>query len=99
MLPKAEFSRLALADLKAISRYTVQKWGADQAIRYVAELQDCVEQIAESPLIGRMCDALKPGCRCIGQGQHVIFYRQRAKTIVVSRILHQRMLPKRHITG
>lgn len=92
-----EFSRLALVDLKAISRYTILKWGADQALRYVAEIQECVRSIAESPRIGRLCNAVKPECRCIEQGRHVIFYRQRSETVVISRILHQRMLPKRHV--
>lgn len=96
-MPKAEFSRLALADLKAISRYTTQKWSADQAFRYIAEIQKCVEQIADSPLIGRAYDAIRPDRRYIEQGRHVIFYRQRGKAIVVSRVLHQRMLPKRHL--
>jgi toxin ParE1/3/4 len=96
-LLKVEFSRLALADLKAISRYTTAKWGADQALRYVDEIQECTSSIAESPRIGRLCNAVKPECRCIEQGRHVIFYRQRSETIVISRILHQRMLPKRHV--
>jgi toxin ParE1/3/4 len=95
-LLRVEFSRLALADLKAISRYTVQKWGADQALRYVAQIQECARGIAESPHIGRLCNAVKPECRCIEQGRHVIFYRQRSEKIVISRILHQRMLPKKH---
>jgi len=28
--------------------------------------------------------------------QHVVFYRQEADGILVSRILHRRMLPERH---
>jgi toxin ParE1/3/4 len=96
-LHSVEFSRLALADLKAISRYTIGKWGAVQALRYVAEIQECTRRIAESPRIGRICNAVKPECRCIEQGRHVIFYRQRAETIVISRILHRRMLPKKHV--
>lgn len=37
--------------------------------------------------------------RRMEQGRHVIFYRQQKKGIVVSRILHQRMLPERHDLG
>jgi plasmid stabilization system protein ParE len=29
-------------------------------------------------------------------GQHVVFYREEAGGILISRILHQRMLPERH---
>ena len=30
------------------------------------------------------------------RGEHVVFYREEAGDILVSRILHQRMLPDRH---
>jgi toxin ParE1/3/4 len=96
-LPKCDFSRFALADLKAISRYTIRKWGADQAIRYLDEIQECVGKVAESPLMGRACDRIKIGYRRIEQGQHVILYRRQPDGIVVGRILHQRMLPRRHV--
>ena len=29
-------------------------------------------------------------------GQHVVFYREEARGVLISRILHQRMLPERH---
>jgi plasmid stabilization system protein ParE len=29
-------------------------------------------------------------------GRHVVFYRQDGSGILISRILHQRMLPERH---
>jgi plasmid stabilization system protein ParE len=29
--------------------------------------------------------------------QHVLFYRQESRGILISRILHQRMLPERHV--
>jgi plasmid stabilization system protein ParE len=32
----------------------------------------------------------------MASGRHVIFYRRETKGILVSRILHQRMLPERH---
>jgi plasmid stabilization system protein ParE len=31
-------------------------------------------------------------------GKHVVFYRQERGGILISRILHQRMLPERHDT-
>ena len=36
------------------------------------------------------------GLRRIEIGRHVVFYREDAGGILVSRILHQRMLPERH---
>lgn len=97
MLPEAKFSRLALADLKGISRYTVRTWGAEQAVRYLNELGECVRRITKPPLAGRECEAVKPGLRRIEQGRHVIFYRQHTGRIVISRVLHQRMLPRKYV--
>jgi toxin ParE1/3/4 len=96
-LPKCEFSRLALADLKSISRHPVQQWGADQAIRYLDAIQERIREVAESPLMGRTCDGIEPGYRRIEQGGHVIFYRLKDGGIFVGRVLHQRMLPRKHI--
>lgn len=97
MLPEVKFSRLALEDLKGISRYTARIWGADQALCYVNELEECVRRISKSPLVGRECSAVKPGLRRVEQGRHVIFYRPHAGRIIVSRVLHQRMLPRKHV--
>lgn len=96
MLPEVKFSRLALEDLRGISRYTARIWCAEQALRYVNELEECARRISKSPLLGRECSAVKTGLRRVEQGRHVIFYRPPAGRIVVSRVLHQRMLPRKH---
>jgi hypothetical protein len=41
--------------------------------------------------------AYEPGLRRLEHGKHVVFYRPKRAGIVVSRILHQGMLPDRHI--
>jgi toxin ParE1/3/4 len=90
-------SKLAEKDLEAIIDYTTDRWGEAQAVRYIKDLRDRFQQIADTPLLGRACHRIRPGYRRIEQGSHVIFYRQDAGSIVVSRVLHQRMLPRRHI--
>jgi toxin ParE1/3/4 len=89
------FSRRAEADLLEIGVYTLQNWGADQTIRYIDQLEACCQRLADNPALGRACDEIRPGLRRMEQGKHVIFYRQREGGILVSRILHQRMLPER----
>jgi len=37
-----------------------------------------------------------PGLRRMEQGKHVVFFRREPAGILVSRILHERMLPERH---
>jgi toxin ParE1/3/4 len=89
-------SRLAEADLLDIATYTLRTWGQGQAIRYVDDLEACCRKLAANPEMGRACDHVRPGLRRMEHGRHVLFYRIEAEGIVVSRILHQRMLPERH---
>ncbi len=89
-------SRLAEADLLDIANYTLRAWGQDQAIRYVDDLEACCRKLADNPELGRACDHVRPGLRRMEHARHVLFYRIAAEGIVVSRILHQRMLPERH---
>ncbi len=89
-------SRLAEADLMDIANYTLRTWGQDQAIRYVDDLEVCCQRLADNPELGRACDYVRPGLHRIEHGRHVLFYRLAADGILVSRILHQRMLPERH---
>jgi toxin ParE1/3/4 len=89
------FSRRAEADLLSIGAYTVRTWGEDQAIRYIDDLEACCQMLADNPALGRVCDDIRPGLRRMERGRHVVFYREDAGGILVSRILHQRMLPER----
>ena len=90
------FSRRGEADLLGIGAYTLRTWGEDQTIRYLDDLEACCQMLADNPTLGRTCDDVRPGLRRMECGQHVLFYRERAGGILVSRILHQRMLPERH---
>lgn len=95
----ARFSRRAKADLLEIGAYTLRTWGLDQALKYLDQLEACCQTLAENPVLGRACPEIRPGLRRFGQGRHVVFYRPEAGGILVSRILHQRMLPERHGVG
>ncbi|HXM20999.1 MAG TPA: type II toxin-antitoxin system RelE/ParE family toxin [Terriglobales bacterium] len=92
---KFRFSRRAEADLLSIGDYTLHKWGKAQAARYIGELEVCCQTLADNPALGRLCDHVRPGLRRHEHGTHVVFYRQERGGILVSRILHQRMLPDR----
>lgn len=89
------FSRRAEADLHDIGSYTLQTWGAGQTIRYIDQIETCCQRLADNPGPGRPCDDVRPGLRRMEQGKHVIFYRQHEGGILISRILHQRMLPEK----
>jgi toxin ParE1/3/4 len=89
-------SRRAEADLMSIGDYTLRNSGMDQAVRYLGDLEACCRMLADNPALGRTCDRIRPGLRRMESGRHVVFYREDARGILVSRILHQRMLPARH---
>lgn len=82
-------------DLAEIFDYTVDTWGEQQAERYIDELARCFQLLADSPGLGRACDLISPGIRRYEQGKHVIFFKPERSGIIVSRILHQSMLPLR----
>jgi toxin ParE1/3/4 len=90
------FSRRAEADLLSIGDYTLRTWGIKQAAFYLHELEHCCQMLADNPALGRHCDEVRPGLRRFEQGKHVVFYRRERRDILISRILHERMLPDRH---
>ena len=79
-----------------IGAYTLRTWGVDQTIRYIDDLESCCRRLAENPTAGRPCEHVRPGLRRMEQGKHVVFFRRELGGILVSRILHERMLPERH---
>ena len=93
------FSRAAEADLLAIGAYTLRTWGEEQAVRYIDGLEACCQMLADNPALGRGCDDIRPGLRRMEHGRHVVFYRPAAGGILVSRILHQRVLPESQSIG
>jgi toxin ParE1/3/4 len=89
-------SRLAEDDLTGIGVYTLRTWGEDQAIRYLDGLEACCRRLANNPELGRACESVRPELRRMEQGKHVVFFRREPGGILISRILHERMLPEGH---
>jgi toxin ParE1/3/4 len=81
----------------SIGVYALRSWGPEQTVRYIDELEACCQRLADNPAAGRACDHVRPGLRRMEQGKHVVFFRREAGGILVSRILHERMLPERHV--
>jgi len=79
-----------------IGAYTLRTWGDDQTVRYMDDLEACCRRLADNPASGRACDYVRPGLRRMEQGKHVVFFQRQPGGILVSRILHQGMLPERH---
>ena len=91
------FSRLARLDLIEIAEYTLDRWGLNQAERYLDGLDDCFKRLVQTPQMGSACDQIRDGYRRIEQGKHVVIYRADVDGVFISRILHRRILPERHM--
>jgi toxin ParE1/3/4 len=89
------FSRRAGEDLREIALFTLRIWGPSQAELYIAALEACCRAIADHPKIGAARDDIRPGIRRFGCRRHVILYRSDPVGVLISRILHGRMLPER----
>ncbi|MEO7851470.1 MAG: type II toxin-antitoxin system RelE/ParE family toxin [Rubrivivax sp.] len=87
----------ALRDLEGIWRYTVQQWGTGQAGRYLDALNASFEALAQAPQSAPTCDPIRPGYRRQKVERHAVYYRVDAGTVIVVRVLHERMDAPRHL--
>ena len=87
----------AQRDLSAIWDFTQERWDTTQAEIYISEMRAAIERIAADPHRGRACDEIREGYRRYSIGSHLLFYIERADSVDVIRILHQRMDPTRHV--
>jgi toxin ParE1/3/4 len=96
-LARFDLTETARADLQAIVDYTVARWGAAQARRYVDALEAQLAHLAEQPPLGRMREELSEGVRSFPFESHVIYYSPVTGGVLVARVLHRRQDPHRHI--
>jgi len=85
--------------LEGIATYSLERCGTVKAKAYIHELESCCQRLVEMPIAGRACDDISQNLRRIEQGSHVVLYRIRDRTIFISRILHQNIMPQRHLGG
>jgi len=83
--PKAE------SDLVEIWVYTCEKWGAEQADKYLDQLEAGIQQLINHPLLGISYAHVLAGYRRLQVGRHAIFYLVHESEIVAVRVLHQDM--------
>ncbi|HEY5817531.1 MAG TPA: type II toxin-antitoxin system RelE/ParE family toxin [Mesorhizobium sp.] len=89
-------SPLAESDLEDIWLYTAQNWSFDQADKYLSDIAAACAGIAAGTRTGRGVD-VREGYLKLPVGSHFIFYRDPDSSIVVVRVLHQRMDVQRHL--
>ncbi len=82
--------------MEAVWLYSLTKWGARQTDRYIDDLTDAFIFLAHSPEAGTACDDIRQGYRRYPVIRHVVYYRTTDYGIEIMRVLHDRMLAKRH---
>ena len=95
--PEYRLSPKARRDLEEIWLYTLTEWGLKEANHYTDELIAAFATLAEQPQTASRCDHIRKGYRRFQVGRHKIYFRITEYGIAVTRILHDRMLPARHL--
>ena len=90
-MPRYDFTRRALADLRDIARYTRESWGLKQARLYREELELSIQKLALSPGMGRARADVAPSVRSFPVARHVAFYVESEGGITMLRVLHPSM--------
>jgi toxin ParE1/3/4 len=90
-------SRRAESDLDEIWDYSAERWGMDQANRYVGALRESIERVARDPSRGRSVSARGKSYYQYRSGSHMIFYRETNRGVQIVRVLHQSMEYVRHL--
>ncbi|UZK66511.1 type II toxin-antitoxin system RelE/ParE family toxin [Sphingomonas sp. M1-B02] len=94
--PELAISAAARRDLDAIFDYTVERWGLEQADRYVGSFDAAYAKLLGQLLLGSAPERVS-GYRKLRPESHLIFYRVGRSTLHTERILHHRMSAVRHL--
>ena len=91
-----KLARRARVDLVELAQHTAAEWGAERARAYVGRLYGAFELLARHPRMGTRIDGGFRRYR-MPTASHVIYYRVRAASVLIVRVLHKRMLPSAHL--
>lgn len=93
------FTEQSQQDLIQIRRFTAEHWGAKQSTNYLIDLKKTLNLLSEMPSIGKTCmDDLGKNVFRFPSGSHIIYYLLVSEAvIVIVAILHQSMVPNKHL--
>ena len=94
---KYQLTDEAARDVEEILAYSVNSFGVTQTEHYFKALKECIELVADNPNIGHSAEDLLPEYLRFPYESHVIFYKKLTSSILVVRMLHERMDPKLYI--
>lgn len=93
------FSRAAENDIISIVRSSISAFGDAQTVTYMAGIEKALNLLAAHPEMGAQFTHDRSGrvyrrYRC---GSHIVYYRKRDADIFIVRLLHERILPGKHL--
>lgn len=91
-------SALAREDLVDIWIYSLELWGPEQADNYLDGLNSAIRLLAANPQIGESCEYIGEGYRKWVVARHVIFYKLEGESLLIIRILSNKMDVERKLT-
>ena len=90
-------TQVAETDLENIWLYTFEQWSEEQADKYYDELVEGINKLLDNPELGKSRDNIRSGYRSMQINHHVVYYRIEKADIRIIRLLHERMLPAKHL--
>lgn len=94
---KYKLRQAAKEDLKEIARYTKREWGVKQRDKYLHGINNHFTLLGDNPKLGRTRNEIKTGYYSSDYESHVVFYLIYTDHIEILGVLHENMMPKRHL--
>lgn len=93
---KLAWSKLAVEELGALRRYSIERWGLEVTTRYLADIRDGAKHVAAKPALARPITA---EFRLVRVRSHylVVSLDTTTNTLIVARVLHVAMDLERHL--
>ncbi len=96
-MPNYRLTLDAQSDLIDIRRFTLKKWGEGQSKNYLSDLKNTIQMLAQTPLAGKHRPEVAKHVYSFPCASHIIYYVVHQQQLVVFGILHQRMVPVKHL--
>ncbi len=96
-MPEYRFTPEAEDDLQGILDYTIDRWGKEQAHKYIDGLEELAARLADNPGLGVNRDPLINGLISFRYISHTLYYLPQDRGITIIRVLHKSMDAKRHL--
>ena len=97
-MPEFSLSKQAKSDILNVTRFTIDRFGINQARSYHESMIECFDALAENPKLGKTVYYIHQGYRRYNFESHAIFYKIEGQDILIVRVLHKRMNPPRHLS-